>query len=114
MIATVMTIALTLSVTQAEPQEETIWGKDFEKVEFVGQSWFAYRMHQPEVPIPVSREVGEMLMYDRCLGIPGTWGDYEYGFSIWTDLGEIILNRVDPYAHILPGGGADEMDDFDD
>ncbi|MBP46325.1 MAG: hypothetical protein CMH53_00075, partial [Myxococcales bacterium] len=59
-------------------------------------------------------EIGEFLMYDRALGLSETWGDYEYAFSLWTDLGEILIGRVDPYADIRPGGGIDEMDDFDD
>ncbi len=114
MITTAMTIAACANLMTSDPQEDTIWAREFERVEFVGNSWTAYRMHMPDDPIPVSREIGEMLMYDRALGIPDRWGDYEYAFILWTNLGEVILSRPDPYADIRPGGGIDEMDDFDD
>ena len=106
-------LAFQLLLADADVTPQTFWGREFQAVEYNGDSYVAYRMHQPLDPIPVSKEFGEFLRNDRALGIPEAWGGYSYGFQIWTDLGEIILYREDPYADVRPGL-MDEMEQFED
>ena len=106
-------LAFQLLLGNADVTPQTFWGREFEAVQYNGDSYVAYRMHQPLDPIPVSKELGEFLRNDRALGIPEAWGGLCYGFQIWTDLGEVILYREDPYADVRPGL-MDEMEQFED
>jgi len=105
-------IAVQLLIADADVEQDTYWGRDFQGVEYNGDSWVAYRMGQPGVPIPISKEFGEWLRNDRALGVAEAYGGYSYGFQFWTRLGEIILYKPDPYADVRDGL-MDEMEQFE-
>ena len=91
--------ALQLSIAATEPQEITIWANEFMSVEYHGDSWTACRAGQPDDPMPVDRRLGEYFMKDRAFGIIESWSDeYRYAFQFWTEWGEILLFRPDPFA----------------
>ncbi|MCP4444876.1 MAG: hypothetical protein GY811_05955 [Myxococcales bacterium] len=96
-IAQTAAIAIQLIFAEAEPNMDTVFGRDFGKVEFHEDRWTVFRMNQLDEPIPCSVELGKGIMNDRALGIPGEYGGYFYVIQYWTRLGEILLFRPDPY-----------------